>query len=255
MQKWGIREHLEEQKDLLWSIIQAEEYTDYILDRRLGCRQLGMNLAARITTRKISERYHGTRQEYAGQMIWSTYFEREYIVGIATDKVPRSRFLNPTYSMKFAELLGRAAAPNLIVGRMNLQTRVLFDDGDEVLVEDDTGMPQDIVVSEHTGTFVDYTSDLDRHASAYAEPINRRLPFLPYPRDVAATYMEAFFERFLHIQQEYRKRQRAFDTLFKHRLRDEHGSFAFRWERILDRLNRSDATALAANIRRHIQLA
>ena len=31
---------------LLDAIIQSEEYTEYILDRRLGCRQLGMNLPA-----------------------------------------------------------------------------------------------------------------------------------------------------------------------------------------------------------------
>ena len=91
MQKWGIREHLEENKDLLRAIMEAEEYTDYILDRRLGCRQLGMNLPPRIVTRKISERYRGARHEYEGQMIWSTYFERDYIVGIATDKIPRLR--------------------------------------------------------------------------------------------------------------------------------------------------------------------
>ena len=44
MQKWGIREHLDDGKRLLDAMIQSEEYTEYILDRRLGCRQLGMNL-------------------------------------------------------------------------------------------------------------------------------------------------------------------------------------------------------------------
>ncbi len=254
IQKWGIREHLEEQKDLLWSIIQAEEYTDYILDRRLGCRQLGMNLPPRISTRKIAERYHGSRAEYEGQMIWSNYFERDYLPGIATDKIPRSRFQNPAYGLKFAELLGRAAAPNIIVGRMNLQNQVLFDDGDEVILESENGLPMEIIVSDHTGTFVDYTSKLEHHAASYANPINRRLPFLPYPRDVAAAYVGSLLERLVFIQQEYRKRKRAFDTLFKQRLRDERGSFAFRWEKVLDRLNRTDAATLADCIRRNIQI-
>jgi hypothetical protein len=254
MQKWGIREHLEEHKDLLWAIIQAEEYTDYILDRRLGCRQLGMNLPQRIATRNISERYHGSRPEYDGQMIWSTYFERDYIPGIATDKIPRTRFQDPSYGLKFAELLGRAAASNIIVGRLNLQAQVLFDDGDEVVIEGADGRPREILVSDHTGTFVDYTSDLERHAAAYANPINRRLPFLPYPRDVAAAYVTALHERLAFIQQEYRKRKRSFNTLFKQRLRDEHGSFAFRWEKVLERLNRTEPAALADCIRRHIQI-
>jgi hypothetical protein len=213
-----------------------------------------MNLPPRITTRKIAERYHGSRAEYEGQMIWSNYFERDYLPGVATDKIPRSRFQNPAYGLKFAELLGRAAAPNIIVGRMNLQSQVLFDDGDEVIIEGEGGLPMEIIVSDHTGTFVDYTSELEHHAAAYANPINRRLPFLPYPRDVAATYIGALLERLIFIQQEYRKRKRSFDTLFKQRLRDEHGSFAFRWEKVLDRLNRTDATALADCIRRTIQL-
>ena len=38
--KWGIREHLDEGKDLLQAIIESEEYVEYTLDRRLGCRQL-----------------------------------------------------------------------------------------------------------------------------------------------------------------------------------------------------------------------
>jgi hypothetical protein len=254
MQKWGIREHLEEQKDLLTAIMQAEEYTDYILDRRLGCRQLGMNLPHRNTTRKISEIYHGTRREYAGKTIWSTYFEREYIPGMATDKIPRSRFMDPRYSLKFAEVLGRAAAPNIIVGRMNLSNQVLFDDGDEILVDGEDGIPKDILVSDHTGTFTEYLHPLEQQAPGYAAPINRRLPFIACPKEVASTYLESFMERFIFIQQEYRKRKRGFDTLFKHRSRDEQGSFAYRWERVLDRLNRADAATLTDRIRRNIHL-
>jgi hypothetical protein len=254
MQKWGIREHLEEQKDLLGAIIQAEEYTDYILDRRLGCRQLGMNLPQRITTRKIPERYHGSRPEYDGQMIWLTYFERDYLRGLATDKIPRIRFQSPAYAIKFAELLGRAAAPNIIVGRMNLESQVLFDDGDEVLLETESGMPQAIVVADHTGTFVDYTSELDQHAEGYAQPINQRLPYMPYPRDAVAMYLGSLIDRFIQIQQDYRKRRRAFDTLFKQRRRDEKGSFAYRWERVLERLDRTDPTVLADCIHRYIRI-
>jgi len=252
MQKWGIREHLDEGKDLLTAIMQSEEYTDYILDRRLGCRQLGMNLPPRITTRKISEHYHG--QQYNGQLIWSSYFERDYVNGIATDKIPPSRFHDIPYSLKFAELMGRAAASNIIVGRLNLTNKVLFDDGDEVLIEDSFNIPVEIVVADHTGTFTDYTSDLQSFADAYAHPIRRRLPHFPYPRDVIDAYLAAFTERLLQIKQDYAHRKRAFDTLFKQRPRDERGSFAYRWERILDRLDHADPPALAESIRQRFPL-
>lgn len=249
MQKWGIREHLNEGKPLLNAIMEAEEYTDYILDRRLGCRQLGMNLAPRMTTRKISEHYRGPA--YDGQ-IWSTYFERDYLPGLATDKIPRSRYQNPAFSLKFAELLGKAAAPNIIVGRMNLENAVLFDDGDEVILESANGIPSELIVSDHTGTFTEYKSPLESFAKAYATPILKRLTCFPVPQAVIDAYLAAFVERFSHIQQDYRLRKRAFDTLFKHRPRDEHGSLAYRWERVLDRLNHTNPVALERAIRNEL---
>lgn len=242
MQKWGIREHLDEGKDLLTAIMESEEYTEYILDRRLGCRQLGMNLPPRITTRKISE-------DYRGQQIWSTYFERDYVSGIATDKIPRSRFQSASYAHKFAELMGRAAASNCVVGRMNLLNSVLFDDGDEILIEDAAGMPLEIVVSDPTGTFTNYLSELDEFSGAYAQPIKCRAACFSNPEEVMDSYVASFLERFQHLQRDYRMRKRSFDTLFKQRPRDERGSFAYRWERILARLDRTSAQGLAQAIR------
>ncbi len=244
MQKWGIREHLDCGKSLLDAIIESEEYTEYILDRRLGCRQLGMNLPSRVTARKIGERYQGSQEGCRGIMIWSPYFERDYIHGIATDKMPRHKFANERFAFEFARLLGGAAAPNMIVGRCDLKFNVLFDDGDEVVVPDQTGMPCDLVVADQTGTFVDYIHELPCMAAAYAAPINRRLEFVPDPEMFARIYLTAFLKRFFNIQREYRKRRRAFATLFKHRRRDEGGSFAYRWERVLDRLDRTDPREL-----------
>ena len=255
MQKWGIVEHLEQEgKDLLKSILEAEEYTDFILDRRLGCWQLGMTVPNTVATAKISEKYHGSRREYEGQMIWSTYFERDYIAGIATDKLPVSRYRDPGYAQKLAALFGRAAAPNLIVGRQTSGKRVLFDDGDEVVLEDEFGMPSDIVVADHAGTFGDYETPLEAFADDYAQPVNRRLELVSDPAAFAQAYLDAFLEHFTHIRQDYRKRRRAFDTLFKHRRRDPGGSFAYRWEKVLERLDHTEPAALTAAIRRCIRL-
>lgn len=249
MQKWGIREHLDRGKSLLDAIIESEEYTEYILDRRLGCRQLGMNLPSRVTARKISERYQGTQLGCSGIMIWSPYFERDYIHGIATDKMPHHKFTNERFAFEFARLLGSAAATNMIVGRCDLNLNVLLDDGDEVIVEDQAGMPCDLIVADQTGTFVDYRRDLQCVAGAYAAPVNRRLDYVPDPETFAQIYLTAFLKRFFNIQREYRKRRRAFDTLFKHRQRDEAGSFAYRWERVLERLDRTDPRELQELIR------
>jgi hypothetical protein len=254
MQKRGVRERLEEEKDLLQAMIESEDYTEYTLDRRLGCRQLGMNLSRRVVARKISERYVAGWTGPDGIYIWSPYFERDYIRGIATDKMPRHRFENEAFSLQFARLLGRAAAPNMIVGRCDTEMHVLFDDGDEVVIEDRNGTPVDIVVGDITGAFYDYKQRLEDVTFAYAEPVLRRAAYLPSPDAFARVYLDAFVERFTNIQDEYRRRRAAFDTLFKYRRYDEAGSFAHRWERVLKRLDEADARALADKIRWDIPL-
>ena len=249
MQKWGVREHLNDGKSLLDAMLQADEYTEYILDRRLGCRQLGMNMPRRVTARRLAERYQGPRGEYRGATIWTTYFQRDYIRGIASDKIPTCRFEDSAYALQFARLLGRAAASNMIVGRCTLDGQVLFDDGDEVVLEGPDGMPTEIVVADQTGTFVDYLRDLQEFAAAYARPIVRRRQYVVDANCFAAAYLEAFAERFTAIQQEYAKRRRAYDNLFPRERGGEDGSFANRWQRVLARMQRTNVQLLTALIK------
>jgi hypothetical protein len=252
MQKWGIREHLNDGATLLDAIIQSEEYTEYILDRRLGCRQLGMNLPSQTTAKRISERYVGPRRDLCNAVIWSPYFERDYIRGMATDKIPLPKLADPAFASRFARLLGQAAAPNMIVGRCDAQANIVFDDGDEVVLVNEAGLPVEIVVADQMGTFADFRSDLEHFAAEYAEPINSRLAMLADGEEFASLYIDGFVSRFSRIQLEYRKRKRAFDTLFKHRPRDEAGSFAYRWECVLDRLRRAVPQNLGNLIRAHV---
>ena len=156
LQKWGVWEHLDEGKGMLQSILESDEYTDYWLDRRLGCRQLGMNMCRRLFMRKLNEIYQGTHAPYRGTLIRTTYFEREYLPGIATDKIPIDRYTRPGYALKVAALLGRAAASTLIVGRSFDSLRPAFDDGDEVLREGEDGQPSEILLCDHSGAFTEY---------------------------------------------------------------------------------------------------
>lgn len=249
LQKWGVREHLDEGKDLLAAIVESEEYTEYIMDRRLGCRQLGMNLPRRVTSRKIDEIYTGTNQKYRGIRIWTPYFEREYVRGEATDKISPGRFADNEFAMRFARVLGRAAAPNLIVGRCGLDGSVTFNDGDELVIEDANGLPVDIIVSDHTGTFVDYHRPLRDMVGQYAGAIQRYGDHVADRPAFYSAFVDAFAGRLVQIQQEYRRRKRAFESLFRHERRDEAGSFAYRWERVLTRLDTSDAGELVGILR------
>ncbi len=254
MQKWGVREHLDANRTAPDAHHRSDEYTEYVLDRRFACRYLGMNIPKRVTARKICERYFAPWTGPEGYMIWSPYFERMYIHGIATDKMPRQRFRERGFALEFARLLGRAAASNLAVGRCDADHQVLFDDGDEIVVEDEAGMPVEIVVADQTGTFCDYHSALGELAAAYAEPVNRRADDLPEAEEFARVYLEAFVERFACIQEKYRRRRRAFETLFRTRPYDERGCFAFRWKQVLKRLDQTDPAKLAQIIAAHLRL-
>ena len=253
LQKWGVWEHLDEGKDLLQSIQESDEYTDYWLDRRLGCRQLGMNLCRRVLMRRLNEIYHGTNQPYIGKSIRTIYFEREYLPGMATDKIPLDRYGRPGYAERLAALLGRAAAATLIVGRSFDGKRPAFDDGDEVLREGDDGLPSEVLVGDHSGAFTEYKLPLETFAAHFARPVNLRDRLVPNPQEFARKYLEAFCEQFLHTQGDYRKRRRGFDALFKHCKYDPEGSFAYRWECVLRRLDQTDVEQLAEAIRRQIK--
>lgn len=253
LQKWGVWEHLDEGKDLLSSIMESEDYTDFWLDRRLGCRQLGMNLTCRVVMRRLREPYQGTNQFYLNRAIHTPYFEREFLEGIATDKIPVDRYTRPGYALRLAALLGRAAVPSIIVGRsLEEGSKPVFDDGDEVLVEDAQGLPAYIYVGDHSGAFGEWKKPLLDYASYYARPVNYREKYFSNVREFAEVYLDAFREGFRHVQADYELRHRAFDAMFKHTHYDPNGSFAYRWEQVLLRLERTDLDQLIAEIRRHI---
>lgn len=255
LQKWGVWEHLDEGKDLLQSIKESDDYTDFWLDRRLGCRQLGMNLTRRVIMHRLSEVYNGTNARLRGEVIRTIYFEREYLPGVATDKLAVEKFARPGYGMKLAELLGHAAASSMIVGRaLENGQRPVFDDGDEVVREGDDGLPEELMVGDHSGAFGEYQLPLTTFADYYAGPANTRDRFMPDARGFATAYLDAFRDQFLHIQGDYRKRRRAFDTLFKHCKYDPAGSLAYRWECVLRRLDQTNPYALVEAIRQHIRV-
>jgi hypothetical protein len=250
MQKQGVREYLDEGSSLMEAMVRAEEYTEYILDRRLGCRQLGMNLPLRVTARRISERY--VARDGGAFPIWTPYFEREYIRGTATDKIPARRYESEEFAQGCARLLGAAAAPNMIVGRCDAAGMPLFDDGDEVMITDQHGLPSDIIVSDPTGTFNDYVSPLGEFAVDYALPVTRRRAMLDRADVFAEAYLNAFLACFRHIQEDYRRRRKAFETLFVHLPDQKEGSFPYRWRRVLARLDETDAAELVALVRGNI---
>ena len=243
-QKWGVAERLDEGKDLLRAIRESEEYSDYILDRRLMCRQLGMNLPPTLIAGSCTEKYAGANG-WNGESVRAAYFARPYVKGIATDKVPAAKFRNPAFAHAFARLLGAAAAVDLLVGRRSTVTgEFLFDTNYEVLRLDEEGIPADLVVTDHAGSFADYATEFAGRVAPYAEPVLRRKAWVADYAAFAGAYAAAFTARLAEIQNAYRARRAAFDHLFDDRPYDTNGSGAFRWAETLKRLDRAEPEAL-----------
>jgi hypothetical protein len=211
-----------------------------------------MNLLLSQTARKVSEQYYGNNPRYHGRRIWSPYFQRDYISGAATDQISARKLADRSYAMIFARLLGQAAAANIILGRAELSGEAVFDVGDEIVTEDSSGMPVQITVSDHVGTFVDWRGGLESRAPQYAGPASRRLEMVSDRREFVDSYLSGFVERFVRIQEEYARHRRAFDTLFKHRPWDEGGSLAKRWASVLERLRSANPRTLSDLMRQGI---
>ena len=253
-QKWGIAERLDEGKDLLRAILESNEYGDYILDRRLACRQLGMNLPRHVGFGRITEKYRGANVQYVGTAACAFYYVRAYVPGVASDKVPPERFRNPAFAQGFAYLMGQAAAVDMVVGRAATETgEPLFDTNYEVVRCGADGLPQEIVVTEQTGTFVKYQEPYDELVGAYANVVRRRVRFMGDADAFAKAYVTGFERRLAEIQSFYRARRRAFDELFLQRPYDTAGSGAFRWSCVLKRLDACDPAAVAELLRKAIQ--
>jgi hypothetical protein len=247
MQRWGIKEHLDDHHDLLRAIMEAQDYTEYTLDRRLGCWELGLPVPGRLVTRMIPEEYAWAGTKGVSR-IWATYFERDFIDGLATDKIPPDRMKEPAYALSIAKLLGSAAASNIVVGRVSASGSVIFDNGDEIVLMDKSGRPSQVLAADHAGTFVDYLSPLEKFAEDYAEPVLKRASSVFDPATFAFTYLDAMQQRLLQMQKDYLRSPHVFDTLFQHTKQGPE-TFSYRWAKVLERLKSTDVHQLVRTMR------
>lgn len=251
--KWGMAERLDEGKDLKTAAKETAEYADYILDRRLMCRQLGMKLPSRVALGSFNETYEGPG-EFNGMLIRTAYSVRAYITGTASDKIPESRYRNPAFAKKFAELMGGAAAVDMIVGRRSSVTKEnLFDHYHEVIVIGQDGLPKDLIVTSHAGSFVNYEHELADYVASYAVCVRKRKDLVSDYEVFKETYLKAFEAKLVEVQASYREHRHAYDSLFADRPYNVDGSGAFRWAKTLKRLDACDPTQITALLKKAIE--
>ena len=252
LQKWGVAEHLDEGKSLLQSIVEADEYSDYILDRRLMCRQLGMNLPKRLGYGHFTEKYRGMNS-YNGVTVRTSYFVRSYVTGTASDKVPLAKYRNPAFAQAFAFLMGEAAAVDMVVGRRSSVTKeLLFDKNYEVVKLNADGIPCEIAITDHAGSFVNYEHHFEDYVSQYSRVVTRRKDYVSQYANFAAAFVEGFRRKLIETKMSYLARKKAFDELFCDRPYDTNGSGAYRWTKSLERLANCDPEHVTAVLKESI---
>jgi hypothetical protein len=125
---------------------------------------------------------------------------------------------------------------------------MLFDRNYEVVTAGGDGFPEEVKVTDHAGSFVDYEGELEDKAAAYARfALDRRGQVASY-EPFAKAYLSGFARRLTQMQAAYRERRAAFDELFIDRPYDTNGSGAFRWSQVLQRLDRCDPERVSGRL-------
>lgn len=155
LMKWSVMHRLREDVSLDEAIRETILYRDYIFDRLRAIRALGCPIVHYREIR-FEEEVHGVGR------IPVFFFERSYVPGIVSHRIPLGLYGRRGFVVRLARLLGTAAAMSLALGRVSRKDgRLYFDDGDEVIQLGEDDMPERLVIVETTGSFTDPSSALE----------------------------------------------------------------------------------------------
>lgn len=237
--KYDVMHRLKSGKELSQAISETEGYIQYIFDRLEAAKALGLSMA-NFAEIQLEEDLPGLGK------IPLYYFDREYIAGLATDKIPSGRLSRPGFIINLSELLGHAAAFSMILGRSDPDHQeIYFDDGDEVVLFDPvTGLPNQIILSETTGSFSDWMSPI---CNLLPECLRRLEYHLHQARaegvkdadlkESVAAFSAGLTAEILRMQEVLRTNNLR--ALFRERSHESGGIWS-RWMAMLDRLEGAD---------------
>ena len=253
LKKWGVEEYLQDGITRAESERISSEYRDYILDRIKAVQMLGIPMPSSHVVTCKQRLADGTEEE-------SEFFERPYIKGIATDKIPLAYYGDERFVLRYVSLLGKAAARNLVVGRAHEATgHVFFDDGDEVLRLSPEGEPEEIVVADMTGSFADCRRPLEEAMSFYKEharALRKKMREQGLPEEkvqqAVSSYVQAFREELTRIEEFVREQGEGFCDCFRFR-EGKEGDICGRWCLAVNRARDCDPERLAAILKAAMQ--
>ncbi len=249
LMKWDVIHRIKMGIPLEQAIEETFKYRDYIFDRLHAAAKLGFPI---LTYREIQ-----LEQKVPGLgPVPSFFFERPYVTGVVSDKIPLSCYKNPAFIEKLSGLLGLAAAFTLVLGRVSFRTgKVYFDDGDELIQFDLNSIPARLVIIETTGSFTDWTTPiadllpqcLDRFALQLEKAVSSGVRPHAIKRSVSL-FADALCNKLHETRQAVLSPSSDLRSLFDDRPTGQ-GGIRDRWESILQRLEAVDIDAVRKKIK------
>ncbi len=244
LMKWDVIQRIRLGIPLDQAVAETIKYRDYILDRLNAAALLGFPILSYNEIR-LDEEVPGLG------LLPAFFFDRQYIPGIVTDKIPISCYKNPVFISSLAGLLGAAATFTLVLGRASPRTgKIFYDDGDELIQFNSSSIPVRLVIIETTGSFTDWTTPLltllpqclTRFRAHLDKALDRGVPLKTIERAVAV-FAVALRDKLNAIKEITFAPSSKIRFVFSDRT-PEQGGIRHRWEGILDRLEATDVDEL-----------
>lgn len=247
MSKWDVVHRIKQGLSLEQAISDTRIYIDFIIDRFLAIKILGLPIPD-------FKQIH-IEDEFGADIIPVYYFERDYISGIATDKIPALFYAKAGFLRRLAVFLGQAAAASLVIGRTDPRSNKLYyDDGDEIVCLDASGLPIAFMLLETTGSFNDWTTPIENMLQHCIVQFARHIEKARQQGIEQPEFSKALRSFTDGLKNEIWRMRRLLEdpsgrllSLFSDRT-NEAGGIRCRWEGILVRLGRTEPEHIEALI-------
>jgi hypothetical protein len=244
LMKWDVIHRIKIGVPVQQAIAETLYYRDYIFDRLHAAAQLGFPILSYNDIR-LDEEIPGLG------VLPAFFFERPYVQGTVTDKIPLSCYGKPAFLTNLSRLLGAAATFSLVLGKASPVTgKMFYDDGDELVQFDQHGIPNRLVIIETTGSFTDWTTPLLTllpqcltHLRGHLEKgLKKGLPMATVQESISI-FADSLVEKIREVKAITESPSSGVAGLFRDR-KPEPGGIRNRWEGILSRLRATDCEEL-----------
>ncbi len=255
MMKWDVAHRLKLGMSPEQAIQETYQYRDYIFDRLNGITRLGIPIPA-FREIQLEEQFPGLGP------IPVFFFDRQYVPGVATEKIPPAFYARAGFIVQLAGFLGKAAAASISLGRTSPRTgQLYFDDGDELIRFDDKEWPLSLIIVDTTGSFTDIRTPLKDflpqcvdHLILHLEKAqNSGIPTAELCKSVDA-FSNGLISEIRRLQGLLREDSPGFHSFFDYR-DPKPGGVRWRWGHILSRLESADTQELARGVKENKNLA